>query len=80
MNIQTRKLSLIEDFLRITDAKLISRIEEMLRAEKAKAYEKSLKPMSTKDLYAMVDESIKDVKEGKLSSQEEFKKKIKLWK
>lgn len=80
MNIQTRKLSLIEDFLRITDAKLISKIEEMLRAEKAKAYEKSLKPMSTKDFYAMVDESIKDVKEGKLSSQEEFKKKIKLWK
>lgn len=79
MNIQTRKLTLIEDFLRITDSKLISKIEDMLKAEKIKAYEKSLKPMSSKDFYSMIDDSIDDVKKGKVDSHEDFKKKIKSW-
>ena len=78
MDIQTRKLTFIEDLIKTTDSKLITKIEDLLKAER-KTYEKSLKPMSPKDFYPMIDNSIADVKKGKVDSHEDFKKKIKSW-
>lgn len=80
MNLQTRKLNFIEEFLRVTDEKIISKLEGYLKEEKKKIYEKELKPMSHKDFYEMIDQSLKDSKEGRVISNSDLKKKIISWK
>lgn len=80
MNLQTRKLNFIEELLRVTDEKIISKLEGYLKEEKKKIYEKELKPMRHKDFYEMIDQSLKDSKEGRVISNSDLKKKIKSWK
>lgn len=46
MDIQARKISLIQEFLRINSEELINKLDKFLYREKKKIYEKELKPMS----------------------------------
>ena len=80
MNIQARKLNLIEDFLRISDERIIEKLESFIRIEKKKQYEKELKPMALKEFHEMIDQAKQDKAEGRVISHEELKKRIKSWK
>jgi len=77
MNIQARKLDLIEEFLRISDVELISKIESLIREEKKASYERSLKPMSMNEFYDMIDQAMRESDSGQVISHQELKKKIK---
>ncbi len=79
MTLQARKLILIQNVLGITDAKVLTRVEGCLREEQAKAYEKSLKPMSMQEFTDMVERSHEDVLGGRVISLEELSKKIAKW-
>ena len=80
MNIQTRKLELIEEFLRISDETLIEKLECLLKIEKKKRHEKELKPMSLNDFHEMIDQAKLDKENGHIVSHHEIKKKVKSWK
>lgn len=80
MDIQTKKLKLIEEFLSISDENLLDNLDLMIQREKLKGYEENLKPMSLKELHDMVEESINDYKNGDVISQEDFEKEISTWK
>ncbi len=80
MNIQARKLSLIEDFLRIADESLIEKLESLIRIEKKKHSDRELKPMSLSEFHKMIDQARQDKAEGRIISHEELKKDIKSWK
>jgi hypothetical protein len=80
MNIQARKLNLIEEFLRISDESIIEKLESFIRIEKKKQYDKELKPMSLKEFHEMIDQAKQDKAEGRVISHEELKKRIKSWK
>ena len=77
MSLQTRKLNFIEELLRVSDEKIISKLENYLKQEKKKIYERELKPMSHNEFYAMIDQSLKDSKDGRVISHADLKKKIK---
>jgi len=80
MDIQTKKLKLIEEFLSISDEKLLDYLDHLIQREKQKGYEASLKPMSLIGLRDMVEESINDYKNGDVISQEDFEKEVSKWK
>jgi len=80
MNIQARKLILIEEFLRISDESLIEKLESLIRQEKKASHEKSLKPMSMNEFNEMIDQSIQDSEAGRVISHQDLIKKIKSWK
>jgi len=80
MNIQARKLNLIEEFLRISDESIIEKLESFIRIEKKKQYNRGLKPMSLKEFHEMIDQAKQDKAEGRVISHEELKKRIKSWK
>lgn len=79
MNIQARKLNLIEEFLRISDDDIITKLENFLRIEKKIVYERELKPMALAEFHSMIDKSLQDSKDGNLILHDDFKKKIKTW-
>jgi len=80
MNIQARKLVLIEEFLRISDESLITKLESFIRQEKKISHERNLKPMSMNEFHEMIDQAKRDSDVGRVISHQDLKKKVKTWK
>ena len=80
MDIQTRKINFVQEFLRLRNIKLIEKLEKILLEDKAKDYEANLKPMSVDNFNKMIDKSIDDAKQGKVVNAREFKESVKKWK
>jgi hypothetical protein len=80
MNIQARKLVLIEEFLRISDENLISKIESFIKQEKKISHERNLKPMELSEFHKMIDQAKQDSEAGRVVSHHDLKKKVKTWK
>lgn len=79
MNIQARKLVLIEEFLRISDEGFITKLESFIREEKKISHERNLKPMSIEEFHEMIDMAIQDSDNGRVISHQELKKIVKTW-
>ena len=80
MDIQTRKINFVQEFLRLRNIKLIEKLEKILLEDKAKEYEANLKPMSIDNFNKMIDKSIDEVKQGKVVDARELKESVKKWK
>ena len=80
MNIEARKLELIEEFLRISDESIIEKLEALIRVEKQKRYERELTPMSVNEFHEMVDQAKLDKENGRVISHKDLKTKVKSWK
>lgn len=80
MNIQARKLVLIEEFLRISDESLITKLESFIKQEKKITHERNLKPMSMEEFHEMIDQAKSDSDAGRVISHQELIKKTKTWK
>ena len=80
MDIQTKKIHFIEEFLRIQNEGIINLLDAVLKNEKNKLYKDSLKPMTIDELNARIAEAEKDIIEGRVYTTDEirinFKNKI----
>ncbi len=79
MDLQTRKLTFIQEFLRIQNEEIISGLEEMLKKRKAELYEENLKPMSMEQFNADIDQSLEDSANDRVISARDLKEEIKKW-
>jgi hypothetical protein len=80
MDIQTRKINFVQEFLRLRNTKLIEKLERILLEDKAKDYEANLKPISIDNFNIMIDKSIEDAKQGNMINARELKESVKKWK
>ena len=80
MDIISRKLSFVQEFLRISDEKLITKLERMLRSERNKRISKELNPMTMDEFNEMIDSSDEDFKNGRETETNELLKIIETWK
>jgi len=80
MDIQTRKINFVQEFLRLKNIKLIEKLEKILLEDKAKDYEANLKPLSIDNFNKMIDKSIEDAKQGNVVNARELKESVKKWK
>ncbi|NOX86648.1 MAG: hypothetical protein GXO86_11910 [Chlorobi bacterium] len=62
MDIQTKKLNFIQEFLRLTDEKVIDKLNRILKSERKKQIEKDLSPMSIEQLNDEIDKAVEDAK------------------
>lgn len=79
MDLQTRKLEFIQEFLKIRSEEVISKLEEILRKEKNTGTTVDFDPMSIEEFSLRIDRSMEDSKNGRLSEASEFKAKIDKW-
>lgn len=80
MNIEARKLVLIEEFLRISDENLLAKLESFIKQEKKSIRESKLKPMLMDEFFEMIEQAKQDSEVGRVVSHSELKKRIKTWK
>ena len=77
MNIQARKLVLIEEFLRISDENLIAKLEIFIKQEKKISYKGNLQPMSVNEFHEMINQAKRDSEDGRVTSHQELQNKVK---
>jgi len=80
MDIQTRKINFVQEFLRLRNVKLIEKLEKILLEDKAMHYKANLKPLSIDSFNKMIDNSIEDANQGKVINAKELKESVKKWK
>ena len=73
MDIAVKKVELIEWLARLQDEKLIQRIETLRKSSIKELYEQQM-PKTMKELQAKLNQSEKDINEGKVHSQEEVER------
>jgi hypothetical protein len=65
VDLQTRKLELIQGFLKIQREDLISRIEKVLIKENKNPKRQYVKPMTMDEFNSRIDKSMEDSKNGR---------------
>jgi len=79
MDLQTKKLHFVQEFLRLKDESLIDKLNNMLRTERKKKFERELQPFRKKEFNEMIDNAEADSESGRLTSAQELKKEIDSW-
>ena len=72
MDLQTRKIEFIQEFLKLKSEDAVSRLEQLLQKEKNKDIEKSAKPMNKKELNKRIEFSEADFENGKFKNSSEL--------
>jgi hypothetical protein len=78
MDLQTRKIAFVQDFLKLESEKVIVQFEKLLQKQTNSSA--TLEPLSVADFKKRIHQSVSDSNEGKLTSSEDFLEEIAEWK
>lgn len=78
MNIEARKLSLIQEFLSIQNESFIVKLEKLINKEK-KTVENHFKPFTIEEFNKRIDKSLDDFKNGRTINHDDLIKEIETW-
>jgi len=79
MDLQTRKISFVQEFLNLQNEKIISQLEKLLMKEKKKTSSKNVDPMSLEEFNKRIDLSLEDSKKGRLTESKKLLSEIEKW-
>jgi hypothetical protein len=79
MDLQSRKIGFVQEFLKLQSEEVISQLEKILRKETKTSFDEELKPMSVQELNDRIDKSMEDSKNGRLIKASDLKAKIDKW-
>ena len=80
MDLQTRKLHFIQEFLRLANDSIIDKFEKMLQQERKKIVEEEISPMTLAQYEKRIDTAIDDFKNNRVTTSKKLKKEISTWK
>ena len=79
MNLETRKLEFIEQFLKIKSEDLLSRLEKLLIKDQESSHYENVLPMDLAEFNSRIDRSIEDSNNGHLVNSDDLKTIIDKW-
>ena len=79
MNLEARKISLIQEFLKLDNEHIIEALEKLLRQNKLEFFEQNFKPMSLEQFNDEIDASLNDEENDRLIKATDLKNKIQKW-
>ncbi len=79
MDLPSRKLAFVQEFLRIQKEELVEKLEKVMREEITDSDDGDLKPMSKEELEDRIDRSLEDSKNGRTTKAEVLKAKLDKW-
>lgn len=79
MDLQTRKIEFIQEFLKLQSEEAISRLEKLLKKEKKEFEKNSIQPMTVEQFNKRIDKSMDDSKKGKLTESNYLLEEIEKW-
>jgi len=79
MDLEARKISFVQEFLRLQNEEIVSGLENLLRKRKAELYEKRLNPLTIDEYNAEIDQAMDDSVNGRLIKATDLKTKVQKW-
>ncbi len=79
MNLQSRKIIFVQEFLRLQNEGIIEGLEKFLKKQRTKLYEKNIQPMSLKQFNDEIDKSILDSKKDNIIEGSQLKSEVLKW-
>jgi len=80
MDLQTRKLHIIQEFLRLANDSIVDKFEKMLEQERKKIVEQDISPMTLAQYEQRIDNASDDLKNNRVTTAKKLKKEIASWK
>lgn len=77
MNLETRKLEFVQEFLKLQSEEVISKLERLLKSERNPSIDYKSEPMSKEELNSRIDQSESDFDKGRFKSSSELLSKYK---
>ena len=72
MDLQTRKIEFVQEFLKVQSEEVISRLEKILWKENKSLDKEDFKPMTIEEFNLRIDKSMEDSKNGRLIQGNRF--------
>lgn len=79
MNLEERKISFVQEFLKLQNEDIVIRLEKILRQRKSELVNDELKPMSMEQYDAEIDQALEDSIKGRMTKATELKTRIQKW-
>ncbi len=79
MDIQSRKIEFLSEFLKVQNEDVILRLEKILYNEKKKPLNDQFEPMTIQEFNSRIDKSMEDSKNGRITNASDLKSKIEKW-
>lgn len=79
MDLESRKISFVQEFLRLQNEEIISSLENFLHKRKSEMLDSNLKPMTMSQFESEIDQAMEDSKNGRMISVQDLKAKIEQW-
>jgi hypothetical protein len=79
MDLQTRKITFVREFLTIESEASVARLEKILKKEKIQLFEANLLDKNFQTLNLEIDKAVLDAKKGRVIDVFELKEKVKKW-
>lgn len=77
MDIQARKIAFVQEFLKLQNEELISRLERLLHTDNST--NSGFKPMTIDELNSRIDQSIDDADNNRLTTSDDLIAEIERW-
>jgi len=79
MDLQTRKISFIQEFLNFQNEEIILRFEKLLKKEKNRITSNKLEPMTLEEFNRRIDTSLEDSNNDRITESSELLSEIEKW-
>ena len=79
MDLETRKISFIQEFLAIQNEEIVIRLENFLKKEKKNNLDKAFRPMTMEAFQDRIIKSMEDSKNGRVTEMGDFLAEIEKW-
>ncbi|MCK9639902.1 MAG: hypothetical protein M0R39_08330 [Prolixibacteraceae bacterium] len=80
MDIQARKLHFVQEFLRVADDELVTKLEKLLLVERKKKLNRELDLLTLKEFNEIVEKSEEDFENGRVTEARNLIDQIETWK
>lgn len=79
MDLEARKISFVQEFLRLQNEEVVNQLEKLLHEQKVQLLDLEMKPMSLDQFNSEIDQSVSDVAQGRITSAKDLKSRIQKW-
>ena len=79
MDLPTRKIEFVQEFLQIQSEEIIAKLESILKKENSSIDDGHFKPMSIEEFHNRIDKSMEDSQNGRMISANDLKAKMQKW-
>lgn len=79
MDIQSRKIKFVQEFLKLQSEEVLSHLEKILRKETKTSADEEFERMTIQEFNDRIDKSMDDSKNGQLIKASDLKTKIDKW-